>query len=79
MAASKNWQRGKISTWPEQRGVRELWPKYKAVVLSVSGVGVLRGVCCGMLGYFLIDLYMTLRPFKKFSLAGAHNTLTSEP
>ena len=37
VAASKSWQKGKISTWPGPRGGRGPWSKYKAVVLGVSG------------------------------------------
>ena len=38
VAASKNWQRGKISTWPELKGGWGSWSKYKVVVVGVLGV-----------------------------------------
>jgi len=58
MVASKNWQRCKISTWPELRGVRGPWSKYWAVVVVVSGAVWGSGVggvcvCVGCQGYFL--------------------------
>ena len=58
MVASKNWERGKISTWPELRGVRGPWSKYWAVVVVVSGAVWGSGVggvcvCGGCQGYFL--------------------------
>jgi len=62
VAASKNWQRGKISAWPESRGGRGPWSKYKVVVgvpggcvvpgVCGVGCGVMCGVWCGMSGVF---------------------------